>query len=267
MGDIVKIVSAEIYKQSKTKSSKTVPVMVLVITALIFLAVSAASDNLSLGPASGFYITAASLGWIIKAVSFAAVIITCFQISNEFSMGTVKAAWVQPLSRNHWYSGKLLHSCIICWSVLLAAVALLILLSSLKYNFNPLIENNYQIHSESDLWLKLGLTLILTLWVISVIIAATSVISIIFNAAGSSISVVIAASLLMVILEIFGDVRPFLLTSYISLPADQFVLMTKGLPLQMSWKEITCQTLGFPAGYLALSLIAGFLMINRKEIK
>ncbi|MFO7915890.1 MAG: hypothetical protein R6U43_09405 [Candidatus Krumholzibacteriales bacterium] len=267
MGDIAKIISAEIYKQSKTRSLITVPVMIIVITVLIFLAVSAASDNLSFGPASGFYITAASLGWIVKGVSLAAVIITCFQISNEFSMGTVKAAWVQPLSRRMWYSGKLLHSCIISWGILIISAALLILLASLKYDFESLVENNYLIHSESDLWLKSGLILLLSLWVTGVIIAATSAVSLIFNAAGSSISVVIAASLLMVILEIFGAARPFLLTSYISLPVEQFVLMAKGLPLQMSWKEITYHTLGFPAGYLALSLTAGYAMVNRKEIK
>ncbi|MBD3178875.1 MAG: hypothetical protein GF417_04330 [Candidatus Latescibacteria bacterium] len=267
MGDINTIISAEIYKQSRTRSLKILPGLLILATVIIFLGVSAATESLSFGIASGFYITAASLGWIIKAVTFAAVIITSFQISNEFGMGTVKAAWAQPLSRSSWYTGKLIYTCLLTWIILIVSALFLVLITSFKYDFSPLIENDYLMHSEVDLWIKLGLTLLLSVWVTGVIITSTAVISLLFNGAGSSISLVIAVALLMFMLEVFSVAKPFLLSSYITLPVDQFTLMAKGLPLQMSWKDLIYNTVGFPAGYLILSLIAGFYLIKIKEIR
>jgi len=267
MNNINNIISAELYKQKRTRSAKIIPLLIVLISVIIFLGVSAATENLSFGITSGFYISASSLGWIIKAVSFVAIIITCFQISNEFSMGTVKAAWVQPISRSKWYAAKILHTCMIVWGVLLTSVILVLLMAFIRYDFNPLVENEYLIHSEIDLWMKMGLTLLLTIWVTGVIVAASAALSLFFNSAGSSISVVIALSLLMMILEIFRGAERFLLSTYISLPAEQYGLMTRGVPLPISWSELSYLTLGIPAAYLAVSLVIGFYVIKVKEIK
>jgi ABC-type transport system involved in multi-copper enzyme maturation permease subunit len=268
MFDDVKIVIAsEFYKLGRTRSVKIIPVLLVIVTVTIFLAVGAASENLSFGIESAFYIFASSIGWIVKALAFSAIIISSFQISNEFSMGTVRAAWSHPVSRRSWYLGKLIHIFAVTAALLILSAALLLILTAFKYDFNPLIENEYMIHSEAGLWGRLLLSLLLTLWVTAVLVSAASAVALFFNSAGSSMAAVVAAGLLMVLLEIFSGARPFLLTTYISTPADQFTVMTKGLPLQMSWKDIIYHTVGFTSIYLAAALAAGIAAAGKREIR
>lgn len=263
---IIRILAVEAYKLRRGRALFLVPSAVVAANAVLFFGMSLAVEGDFFGVPSGFYISSASIGWAMNLVAVVAAIITAFQISNEFAMGTVKNLWTQPLSRQSWFGAKVLFACSVVSFLILASIFTLLILSSIKYRFNDLVENRLLIHSAADMWFRLINTSLLTLWSCIALVSSVAAISSFCNRPGTSISFTFGLGFSMMILSVFPPIRPFLLYTYIQLPFEQMTAMSKGLPLPLPWGELIWKSLLVPGIYMAVSLFTGQFIIRRKEI-
>ncbi|MDZ7859939.1 MAG: ABC transporter permease [Candidatus Krumholzibacteriota bacterium] len=261
------IISTEIYKLRRNKMRFVVPAAFFLLTILVFVGLSAAALRNYFGLPNGFYVTSASLSWLINIIVLTLVIITSFQISNEFAMGTVKSVWVSPVSRRTWLTGKIIYLCLIAALLLFCSTILVLFLSWIKFGLTNLVEKNYVIHSASSLGLRLLLVLSLSLSTLFAVVCFTSAISTLFCRPGLSIATVLSFGFLMMVIGILPVLKGFLLITYISSPLEQMTAMAKGLPLPFSWSELIKKTLTVSGVYMIISIAAGQLFITKKEIK
>lgn len=264
--DILGVLNADFYKLSRSRTKFVVPAGFILIIVFLFIGLSTAAQRNFFGIPSGFYISSACLGWMVNIIVLCLVVITSFEISNEFAMGTVKSVLVRPLTRHAWLTAKTIYVCLIAAVLLASASIVVICLAWFKFGLTGLTENNYVIHSARSLEWKLFIVLILTLWNLCAVVNLSVAISTIFYRPGSSISTLLALSLLMVVLGIFPVLKGFLLTTFVSLPFEQMTAMTKGLPLPLSWSNLIWRTLVVSGAYMIISIAAGQLIIARKEI-
>jgi ABC-type transport system involved in multi-copper enzyme maturation permease subunit len=194
------------------------------------------------------------------------MIITCFQISGEFAMGTVKPAWVKGLSRHGWLSGKVVSACLAVTAVFLIVLAVSLASAAARYGFTGLKEKDYVIHTASALWRGYLLGAGLTLFSLWAVVTVTSMLAAHLNRPGSAIAVAVLLAVALTVVAVFKPARPFLLTSAISLPFEQMTAMSKGLPLPLEWGDLVWRTLACAGGWMAASFAAGQIIIARKEI-
>jgi ABC-type transport system involved in multi-copper enzyme maturation permease subunit len=264
--DIKKIISAEWLKLKKRKTTWVVPLVLGLLCLVMFFGLDLASRRNWVGMPSGFYLASATISWIINAIVLVIVIAACFHISREFALGTIKSAWVRPLTRRSWYGGKILSIWAAMAGLFLFAVLIIVALAALRFGFTDLMEKDYLVHSRSALGLRFALMVFLTLWALLATASVISMLAGFFNNPGGAIACGLSLGLLMTVLAVFPGWRPFLLNSYISLPCEQMVAMSKGLALPMSWNELTRQILIGAGGWMIVSLLIGDWVIRKKEI-
>jgi len=265
-GEIVKVLLAERVKVARRKSTWIAPVLVALMTFLVFLIAAVTISKNFAGIPSGFYLASSISGWMIKITGLLAIIITCFQISGEFALGTVKPAWVKGLSRHGWLAGKTVSAAAAVTVLFLIIVIISITSAGAKYGFSALMEKDYVVHTAAALWKGYALCSALTLFSLWSVVTVTSMLAAWFNRPGSAIAVAVLLAVGLAILDVVGSVRPFLLTSSISTPFEQMTAMSKGLPLPLEWGDLVWRTLACAGGWLAASSAAGHMIIARKEI-
>ncbi|HSG28328.1 MAG TPA: ABC transporter permease, partial [Candidatus Krumholzibacterium sp.] len=253
--DIKAVISAEVFKARRRRSTVIVPAVTALVSVLLFFAIDFAAGREWIGVSSGFYLTSSALGWIVNLIGLLAVIATCFQISGEFAYGTVKPAWVRPLSRESWYFGKLASVVGAVTAVFLISIAVIVLLSSIKPGYSDLMEKNYLVHSAGEMGGRLALVSLLTLWALWAVIVVTSLVASVFNRPGGAIATVIVISLMMTILTMFPAVKPILLTTSLTEPFEQMTFMSKGLPLPYEWGTLVRRSAACSSLWLAGTMI------------
>jgi ABC-type transport system involved in multi-copper enzyme maturation permease subunit len=264
--DLFKIVAAEWLKLRRRKSTWGVPPVIGLLCLVIFFGLDLASRRDWVGLPSGFYLASASLGWMLNAIVLVVVTATCFHISREFALGTIKSSWVRPLTRRSWYAGKILTIWAVTAGLLLFAVLVVAVLAAVRFGFTDLMEKDYLVHSRSTLGLRFALSVFLSLWALLATASVVAMLAGLFNHPGGAIACSLGLGLVLTALAVFPGWRPFLLSTYLSLPGEQMVAMSKGLPLPMSWNELVHQTLLGAGAWMAVSLVAGDWLIHKKEI-
>lgn len=265
-GEIRKVLQAEKVKLRRKKTTWFVPSAVAVMTLLVFMAITYAAARDWAGVPSGFYVASSASGWMINVTGLLAMMITCFQISGEFAQGTVKPAWVRGLSRHGWLSGKIVSAAMAVTVLFLIIVAVSLISAGAKYGFTDLKEKDFIIHTSAVLWKGYLISSALTLFSLWAVVTVTSMLAAHFNRPGSAIAVAVLLAVALTVVAVFRPVRPFLLTSAISLPFEQMTAMSKGLPLPLEWGELIWKTLACAGSWLAVSCAAGHAIIARKEI-
>jgi ABC-type transport system involved in multi-copper enzyme maturation permease subunit len=265
-GEIRKVLLAEKVKLRGKKTTWFVLAALAVMTLLVFMAIAYAASRDWAGIPSGFYLASSTSGWMINVTGLLAMIITCFQISGEFALGTVKPAWVKGLSRSGWLSGKMVTAAIAVTAVFLVIVAVSLISAGTKYGFADLKEKDFVVHTSAALWKGYLLCASLTLFSLWAVVTVTSVLAAHFNRPGSAIAVAVLVAVALTVVAVFKPARPFLLTSAISLPFEQMTAMSKGLPLPLEWGELAWRTIACAGCWLVLSCAAGYMIIARKEI-
>jgi hypothetical protein len=240
--DVLNIISAEWLKVRRRKMTVVLPVLVVSIAVVVFFGLEIAARREWIGVPTGFYIAAASIGWMTNIIVVAAVIISCFNISREFAFGTIKSAWARPVSRRDWYTGKIITAAAMVGSLFILAVV--VVLSAVRFGFADLMEKDYLAHSAKVLASRLTMTTALALWLLMVTTVVSSMIAALFNHPGGAVAAGVGFGLLLVILGFFQPLRPFLLNTHISMPAEQMIAMSKGLPLPYSNGELLGLVLG-----------------------
>ncbi len=266
IGDLRKIIAAEYFKLRRRRSSWIIPLLVLAFSAAVFFALDFTVRRTFIGVPSGFYLASSTINWTSTIVQFVAVIAICFHISREFALGTVKSTWVRPLTRSSWYAGKIISGGAAVSVLFLLIVVVIVGLAGLRFGFTDLMEKDYLIHSAGSLSWSLILSLALYLWALWALVAVMALIAALVNHPGGAIAAGVGLGFLMTILAVFSELRPFLLSTYLSLPLNQMVAMSKGLPLPLEWGELVWRTLLGAGDWMAVSLLLGFQVIKRKEI-
>ena len=266
MSEITRVISAETVKLRRRRSTWVAPSLVALTALLVFLVAAVTISKNFAGIPSGFYLASSVSGWMIKITGLLAIIITCFTISGEFALGTVKPAWVKGLSRRGWLAGKTVSAAAAVTVLFLIVLVIALASAGAKYGFSALAEKDYVIHTAGALWKGYVLSAALTLFSLWSVVTVTSMLAALFNRPGSAIATAVLLAVGLAILDAIGSARPFLLTSSISLPFEQMTAMSKGLPLPLEWGELVWRTLACAGTWLVLSCAAGHMIITRKEI-
>ncbi|MBN1164695.1 MAG: ABC transporter permease [Candidatus Krumholzibacteriota bacterium] len=264
--DVAKVMAAEYLKLKKRKTTLIIPAVVATLSALMFLAFRFAANRDWFGLPSGFFLSSYSLGWMVNLAGLLAVIMTCFHISGEFALSTVKPAWVRPVSRKGWFLGKYISVSGAVAAIFLLAALIVVLLAWVLCGFSPLLEKDYVVHTASDLGGKLALVIWLTLWALLALTAVTAMIATWFNRPGGAIALIVGMSLVLPVLAIFDPLKPFLLSSYLSQPLEQMTAMAKGISLPFAWGSLIRRTLVGAGVWMIISLFIGIRSIDKKEI-
>ncbi len=264
MNDIRKILLTEWHQCRRRKIIVLLPMLVTLISALMFLAVSFAARENWIGLPSGFYIIAETMNWLLSIFGLLAVVLTSFTISGEFALGTVKAAWVRPLSRRNWYLGKLLAVAIAVSILFLLSILVVTGFSWAQFDLTDLMEKDTLIHSCGNLVTYLVIVVGLSLWAIWSLIAVVGFISTLCQRPGGAITITIAFFLLLTALGIFTEVKQALLSFCFTTPFEQMTIMSKGL--FPDWTGLIQSNIAVCALWLLAALAGGLVVIKRKEI-
>lgn len=266
MNDVARIMSAERLKLSRRKAAWMVPAATGALSALVSIAVAYAAARDWVGVPSGFFTASATIGYLVNAAGIAAIMMTCFSVSGEFSMGTVKPAWVRGVRRDGWFAGKLLWAASSVVALFLIAVIVAVAIAGLRYRFTALHENTYLVHTAARLGRALAVSTLLTTAALIAVTAAAGAVAAAVNRAGTAIALCIALAIGLGVLSVFEPLRPLLLTSVITLPFEQMSAMAKGLPLPLEWTTLAWRTLACSGAWAAAAFLAGRFVIMRKEI-
>jgi ABC-type transport system involved in multi-copper enzyme maturation permease subunit len=266
ISEIKKVLLAEKVKLRRKRTTWFVPSAVAAMSLLIFMAIGYAASRDWAGIPSGFYIASSTSGWMINVTGLLAMIITCFQISGEFALGTVKPAWVRGLSRHGWLSGKIVSAAMAVTVLFLIIIAISLVSAGAKYGLTDLKEKDFVVHTSAALWKGYLISAGLTLFSLWAVVTVTSMLAAHFNRPGSAIAVEVLVAVALTVLAVFKPARPFLLTSAISMPFEQMTAMSKGLPLPLEWGDLVRSTIACAGSWLAVSCAVGHAIIARKEI-
>ena len=264
--EIFRIVSGELVSQRRRRSTFVLPAVLLLLAAFVYFGLETGARNNWFGLPSGFFVAASSIGWLANVVVLIVVVLTSFLISQEYALGTVKSAWVRPLSRQGWFTGKLLYACGVVTLLFLTAVVVVVVLAVLRLGFVDLMEKDYLIHTAGSMELCLALTSALVLYTIWSTVIVTAALSSRINHPGGAIAVVTGIGVALMALSVFPPIRPFLLTTYIGLPSEQMVAMSKGLPLPFEWGTLVWRTLVTGAIWAFVAYLAGLRIVKSRQI-
>ena len=244
-----------------------VPVAVCFIAAAIFFALELAARARLAGQPNGFRLAAGTLDLVTSlVVVLFAVVTTCFHVSREFSLGTVRAAWVRPMTRNSWYIGKVISACGAVTGVFLCAAAVIVLLAMWRFGLADLMEKDYLVHSAASLGWRLVLSVALTIWSLWALVSVVAALAVFFCHPGSAIAAALGIGILFTVLDMFSQIAPFVLSTYIGMPIEQMGAMASGVPLPFSWSQVIWRTLAGAGAWMAVAWIIGLCSIRQKEI-
>lgn len=263
---VARVFAAERIVRRRRRSTFFLPAAAFVLSAVLTLGVETGARNNWFGVPSGFFVVGSTLGWLANALVLLAVVTTAFLVSREFALGTAKSAWVRPLGRQAWFGGKVLYSCAV-QAVVYAGIAVAVAgLAALRPGFTDLMEKDYLVHTAGAMGGRMVLVWALVLYTICAATVVTAAFAVRINHPGGTIAAVIGFGMALATLSVFPAVRPFLLTTYVGLPAEQMVAMSKGLPLPLEWNTLVWRTLAAGTAWAGAAYAAGRAIVAKKEI-
>jgi hypothetical protein len=187
-------------------------------------------------------------------------------VSQEFALGTVKSVWVRPVKRSGWFSAKLLTAAGIVTALFVVAVAAVVGVAAARLGYTDLMEKDYLVHPARNLGVRMALTTGLTLFALWSATAVTAALAARLNHPGGAIAAALGLGIAMTALSVFPAARPFLLPTYLGLPSEQMVAMSKGLPLPLEWGDLVWQTLVAGGAWGLAAFLVGIGVVQKKEI-
>jgi hypothetical protein len=265
--DITRIVSGELLKFRRRRSTVALPIVMVTLAIVIGFGFDIGARNNWFGLPSGFFVAASAIAWITNVFVLVLAVITAFTISQEFALGTVKAAWTRPMSRRGWFAGKVLTAGCAITVLYVLAVTAVVAFAAVRTGYTDLMEKDYLVHTSRSLALRLLLTTGLTMFALWSATVVTSALAAGLNHPGGAIAAALGLGVAMTALSVFPPLRPFLLTTYLGLPSEQMIAMSKGLPLPREWGELVWQTLFAGSAWGVAAYLLGSRIVARKEIK
>jgi ABC-type transport system involved in multi-copper enzyme maturation permease subunit len=264
--DVIKTISVDWFKAKRQKMTYILPALLVVVAVTMVFVLELAARRNWIGVPDGYFITASVMSWMNNIMVLLVVVFTSFGVAQEFAFGTVKSAWVRPVARSQWYTGKLIFSGGIVTDLFLITGATVFFLVMIRLGYADLMEKNFVVHTSGSLGLRLALVSGLTLWALWAMTAVVGMIASLFPQPGGAIAAGLGLGILMMVMSAFEPIRPFLLTHYVSIPFEQMISMSKGVPLPFEWKQLIIRGLAIPFGWMIITFFIGQRIIRNKEI-
>jgi ABC-type transport system involved in multi-copper enzyme maturation permease subunit len=264
--DVGKVVGAEWFKLKRRRWTYVLLALAGVLSIAMFLALEYAARRDWIGIPSGHFVTASVAGWLTTVMMIVAVIIPAFLISQEFALGTVKSTWVRPVTRGRWFTAKVVVAASAVGALFVVAFAITALLALTRLGFSDLVEKNYTIHTAPSLNGRLLMTVGLTVWTLCAATVFAAALAVMFKHAGGAIAAGLGAGVAMMVLGVVPPLRPLLLTTHVSMPWEQMIAMSKGLPLPVEWGRLLWQTLAGAGVWMAVAFVIGQRVVHTKQI-
>jgi len=262
----MRTISAELFKMRRQRVSWILPLALGAVAVLLYLLAEMGARRDWIGVPSGYFVASSVIQWMINVMILVTVVVTSTSIASEFSAGTVRSAWVRPLSRRRWFMGKVAVGAAVVIALFTLVAGLAAFLGLVRLGLEDLRENQYVLHTSGALGGRLLLSLVLSGWALCACVALAALFASFASGGAQAIALGIGAGIALTMLGVIPAVRPFLLSTYIQLPADQMVAMSKGLPLTIDWATLSWRTLGCGAGWMIAALGTGAAIIGRREI-
>ena len=266
MHDFAKVVAAETFKLRRQRSTLIVLILVAVLALVMFVALEFAARRDWIGVPSGHFVAASVIGWMAIIMIILAVVVTSFLVSQEFALGTIKSTWVRPVTRGQWFSAKIYTAGVVMSELFVLAVVVTVALAATRLGFADLTEKGYTIHTSGEMTRRLIQTIALTLWALWAVTAFVAMLSAMFRHPGGAIAAGLGAGVAMIVLSAFPPIRPLLLSAYLSLPMEQMIAMSKGLPLPLEWGQLIWRTVAGAGVWMIVAFFIGQRIISKKEI-
>lgn len=264
--DIGKVIAAEWFKLKRQRSTVVFLVLTALLSIAMFLALEYAARRDWIGVPSGHFVAASVTGWLTSIMMLVVVVVASFLISQEFALGTIKSTWVRPVTRGRWYTAKVLVAAGVVTELFLVAVIITVTLAGMRLGFTDLMENNYTVHTAVSLTGRFVLTVGLTVWTMWAATAFVAMLAAMFKHAGGAIAAGLGVGIGMMVLGTIPPLRPLLLTTHISMPWEQMIAMSKGLPLPEEWGQLVWQTLVGAGAWMVVAFLIGQRVIRAKQI-
>ncbi len=264
--DVKKVLSAEWFKLRRQRMFVVTPILFAATAFMMTFVLEFAARRDWIGVPSGYYISASVFSWMINLLVLFLIVMTSFLISQEFAIGTVKLTWTRPVSRARWYLSKVIFSAGAVVDLFLLSLLVIVVTALVRLDFTDLYENKYLIHASGTMATRFVLCAALTLVSLCATTSFVALIATLFRHPGGAMATAFSLGILLMVLGAFEPVRPFLLNTYLSLPAEQMVAMSKGIPLPMAWGDLVGWSLAVPAVWGVLSFVIGQRIIINKEI-
>ena len=264
--EATRVVAAEWHKLRRSRSTFVGLLLYAVLVVILYITFEIAADRSFIGILSGFYVAGATVSAAITPLAFVALLLGTFSIAREFSQGTIYSVWTRPLTRGGWLLGKVLavagHI-----SVYFFVTALIVLLASgLRLGFSDLMEKDYLIYSLGSLWWRLVLSLALV-WLSVVVVSILAVIPALYvGSPGGALTIALGIGFVMQIAGDLESLQPLLITSYLSMPLEQFVAMSKGVPVPDEWGTLIRTCMIGTSAWAVLGGLWARWVVYRKEV-
>ncbi len=233
-----RVLAAEGLKLRRRKTTFVVPVLLVAISVVATVGVHQAARRQWIGEATGFHVAASALQLLVNLVLLLVVVVSSFLVAREFGWGTAKSAWIRPLSRSDWVGGKLLFAAGLSSGMWIAVLVPVIALAAATAGFEDLMEKDYLLHPAGSLWGHLLLAAGLTQWSLWAVTVVAAALAALCGHPGGAVTAGVGLGLLMTLLSVFPGAEPFLLSTYVSMPWEQMIAMSKGLPLPHAWGDV-----------------------------
>jgi len=162
--DAVKTITVDWFKARRQKMTYIIPMLLIAVTAAMVFVLELAARRNWIGVPDGYFIAASVMSWINNIMVLLVVVFTSFGIAQEFALGTVKSAWVRPVARSQWYTGKLVFSSSLVTNLFIVSGLTVVSLVMIRLGFTDLMEKDFLVHSSRSLALRLLLVSGLTVW-------------------------------------------------------------------------------------------------------
>ncbi len=264
--DARRTIAAEWLKLRKSRATPVGLLVYLVIFAVLYITYVVAARESFMGIDSGFYIAGAAASGASTPLAFVALLLVSFSLGREFSQGTVQMIWPKPMARGGWLMGKIgtsvFHvSVFVCLTFVVAVVA-----AGVQFGFTNLMEKDYLIHAESALWWRFALVAVLTWLAIIAVVVAAAIPALYLGSPGSAVTVSIVIGFAVQLAGGWDMASPLLLSTYLTAPMDQFVAMSKGLPLPQTWGGLVGTCLTGSVVWIGLCWLWAWQIVRRKEV-
>ena len=259
-------VSADWLKLRKSRATFAGLVAYVVVVLALYFTYYVAVRRSFIGIPTGFCLAGATLSAAVLPMAFVGILLVAFSLGREFSSGTIHLVWVRPLTRRGWLAGKVLGNVLHLKVFLVLTLVLVLASAGGQLGFSSLMEKEYQVHSVNSLWLRLLLVLVLT-WIALVATVVFCCVPALYVASpGGAIAVSVVIGFVLQLAAGWDVLRPFLLSTYLSAPLNQFVAMSKGLPLPEEWGRLTRTCLAGSLLWMLIGWLWASWIVRRKEV-
>ena len=264
--DFKKAIAAEAFKLKRQRAPYFLTAMVVLVAVLMFFFFDFTARRNWMGVPSGHFVAASTLLWMTTVMTLLGIVLTSFLVAQEFALGTVKAAWVRPVTRRKWYTAKIVTAAMSTTGFFLLAAIVVLLFALVRVGFSDLLEKTYVVHTAGSLTGRMFLAIGLTIWGLWAVCAVAGVVAGWICHPGGAIATSIGIGIILMVAGAFPVMRPFVVTTCVSAPFEQMVAMSKGLPLPYEWKNLVITVLVFGGVWMSAAFVLGQQLMQRKDV-